>query len=86
MQETNKYVCYCYICYGLTEPEFLCDTCNRYYCEDCSYMFSLHYQFQGCRCYQCADQYKRIINHIKDSRSKKIIFSLDINGIIAPNI
>ena len=51
---------HCYICYSdNTDDDFICDTCNEYYCEDCSYTFSLHYQHQGTRCYFCADQRRR---------------------------
>ena len=48
---------YCYICYKKDiEDDFVCDMCEQHYCEDCSYCFTLHYQFQGSRCYLCADQ------------------------------
>ena len=48
---------HCYICYSDNiEEEMICDTCGRYYCEDCSYTFTLHYQFQGAKCYMCAEQ------------------------------
>jgi len=51
---------HCYICYTENvEPEWVCDTCGLHYCEDCSYTFGLHYQFQGSRCYYCAEQYRR---------------------------
>lgn len=51
---------YCHICYSdNTDDDFICDTCNEYYCEDCSYTFSLHYQHEGARCYSCADQRRR---------------------------
>lgn len=50
---------YCWLCYTFPldpEPELICDRCDQWYCEECSYTFSLHYQHQGCRCYWCADQ------------------------------
>ena len=47
---------YCHICYDETDPEFVCDTCGEYYCEQCSYIYSLHYQHQGARCYICSGQ------------------------------
>ena len=90
--------CYCYICFHITEPEFLCDSCDRYYCEECSYVtlaiqasstgklpFTIHYQFQGARCYSCADQ-RRIkpLNKI-ELRDNKINFSIDKNAIIEPH-
>lgn len=51
---------YCYICYSdNTDDDFICDSCNEYYCEDCSYTFSIHYQHQGSRCYSCANQSRR---------------------------
>jgi hypothetical protein len=55
MLEINDNV-YCYICFKITDKYLLCDMCDKYYCEDCSYRFSLHYQHQGARCYECADQ------------------------------
>lgn len=48
---------YCHLCYSTNvEEDQICDICGEYYCDDCSYTFSLHYQFQGSRCYLCADQ------------------------------
>jgi hypothetical protein len=46
----------CYICYSETDDEFICDMCNRHYCEGCSYTFSIHYQHEGGRCYWCSEQ------------------------------
>ena len=76
--------CYCYICYGLTEPEFLCDRCDNYYCEDCTYIFSPHYQFQGARCYKCADQHRITPLDKVKVRDNKVRFSLDDDGVIFP--
>lgn len=50
---------YCYICAEETEDFMLCDICENHYCGDCSYIFSLHYQFEGSRCYDCANQRRR---------------------------
>ena len=47
---------FCYICFGATEEEIVCDTCGNHYCDNCSYSFTLHYQFQGPRCYKCSEQ------------------------------
>ena len=64
---------YCYECYRLTDPEFLCDTCDSYYCDECSYQYSPHYQFEGARCYRCANQYPLYRgDSIKDKRDLKI--------------
>lgn len=64
---------YCYICYEINvDDDFICDTCDNYYCEDCSYTFSLHYQFQGARCYLCADQRRRNTLTKEDRRSRRI--------------
>ena len=55
----------CYICLsdvilddGDGNP-ITCDKCQQFYCEDCSYTFSLYFQYQGSMCYQCADQSRR---------------------------
>lgn len=51
---------HCYHCYSTRiDEDLICDRCDEYYCEDCSYTFSLHYQFTGSRCYYCADQSRR---------------------------
>jgi hypothetical protein len=56
---------------------------DNYYCEDCTYIFSPHYQFQGARCYKCADQYRISLNKVQ-VRDNKVRFSLDEDGIIFP--
>ena len=54
----------CYICLSNdifiddNEP-LICDKCDEYFCYDCSYTFSLHYQHEGVRCYHCADQKRK---------------------------
>lgn len=70
---------HCELCYT-TDPckldeSFICDTCELHYCEDCSYTFTIHYQFQGGRCYLCADQYRRTRitkNEIRENKLKLI--------------
>lgn len=70
---------YCYICFKTPVEDWaICDICDEYYCEDCSYIFSQHYQFYGSRCYFCSNQY-RIEKLIKEIiRSNKIKFFLDV--------
>ncbi len=51
---------HCHICYSTdVEEDCVCDTCDEYYCSECSYTFTLHYQHEGARCHWCADQYRR---------------------------
>jgi hypothetical protein len=51
---------YCYICYStLVEDWAICDICSEYYCDDCSYTFSIHYQNYNPRCFYCSEQYRR---------------------------
>lgn len=72
----------CEICYTLGQKDddiFECDICGRLYCWECSYTFSLHYQHQGSRCYECSDQ-SRIKPLTKDMiRENKIdlLFKLE---------
>jgi len=40
------------------EP-LICDSCGEYYCYECSYTYTIHYQYEGSKCYQCADQSRR---------------------------
>lgn len=70
---------YCYICFDQTEEEMVCDTCEEHYCEDCSYIFSLHYQFQGSRCYMCADQSREYPLDKAKIRERKINLMLEEN-------
>ena len=63
---------YCSICYVMNvDEDFICDTCEGYYCDECSYTFSLHYQFQGSRCYLCADQRRRKHLSLLEKRENK---------------
>lgn len=55
MKNINSYS-YCYICYGITEPNMICDRCDNLYCDECSYSFTQHYQFHGARCFECSGQ------------------------------
>jgi hypothetical protein len=38
------------------ETLLICDTCDEYYCHDCSYTYTLHYQHEGMRCFWCSNQ------------------------------
>lgn len=81
MKNTQK--CFCSICYRQTEPEFLCDMCDYYYCEDCSYQFTLHYQFQGTRCYRCAEQ-RRLSTLDKIEVRNNKLRCLEEDGVVEP--
>lgn len=64
---------HCYICYSSpVDEDFVCDRCENHYCEDCSYTYSLHYQFQGSRCHWCSDQPRLIKLTQAMVRSNKI--------------
>jgi hypothetical protein len=48
---------HCHICFSSNiDQNMVCDICEQYYCEECSYTFTIHYQHQGARCFQCSDQ------------------------------
>ena len=69
---------HCYICYSKRlEPEMICDICDEHFCEDCSYSFTIHYQFQGYRCYRCADQYRREPLDKRDFKINYILSELE---------
>ncbi len=71
--ESNTELRYwCHICYAQTEPEFLCDRCDQYYCEGCSYAFTIHYQHEGARCHWCSDQDRIKPLTIEQKRDNKI--------------
>lgn len=64
---------HCGRCYTMdVDEEFICDTCEEHYCEECSYTFTIHYQFQGSRCYLCADQFRRNKLELSTKRDNKI--------------
>ena len=64
---------HCHICYSLSvDDDFICDTCEQHYCEDCSYTYTLHYQHQGARCYYCSDQ-RRLKPLDKETKGKNMI-------------
>jgi len=64
---------YCYICYSLNiDDESICDSCENYYCEDCSYTFSIHYQYYGSKCYLCSNQGRRSKLTKESKRDEKI--------------
>lgn len=69
---------YCHICYTTkVDDEFTCDKCENYYCFDCSYTFTIHYQYEGNLCYWCSDQNRRTPltkNIIRDNKLKLIGF------------
>jgi hypothetical protein len=69
--------CYCEICNVITEQDWICDRCESFYCEDCSYSFTIHYQFQGSRCYQCAEQSRRNPLTIPNLRENSIKYILN---------
>lgn len=72
-------IIYCGCCYSMEsiDPETdICDTCEDYYCEECSYTFSIHYQFQGARCYMCADQRRRNPLSKAEKRDNKLKYFL----------
>lgn len=69
-------ICYC-IDIGKLEDEAICDVCELRYCEDCSYMFTIHYQHYGHRCYLCSEQYRRVPLTKELVRDLKIKFILN---------
>lgn len=70
---------YCWICFSLAEDECVCDMCEQHYCDDCSYLFTLHYQHQGARCHICSDQTrikKLTKDYIRENKIKMIFDEL----------
>ena len=69
---------HCYICFKETDEEFICDKCDNYYCEDCSYTFTIHYQYEGGLCYWCSDQERKTPLIKSEVRERKLKYILDI--------
>lgn len=70
----------CYICFNETDEEFVCDRCGNYYCEECSYTFTIHYQYEGGLCYWCSDQKRKkplIKSEVRERKLKYIFDNLD---------
>lgn len=59
----------------------ICDRCEEYYCEDCSYLYTIHYQFEGARCYWCAEQSRNKILTREIIRENKIKLFLQENSV-----
>ncbi len=69
---------HCHICYTLNvDDEFICDKCENYYCEDCSYSYTIHFQYEGGLCYHCSDQKRRNTLSKEDIRNNKILIIFD---------
>jgi hypothetical protein len=47
---------HCHICYKIENDIFTCDKCLELYCEDCSYTYTIHFQYEGCLCHWCSGQ------------------------------
>lgn len=68
---------HCSICFIFpVDDNMICDLCDEHYCEDCSYTFTLHYQYQGSRCYQCSGQNRIKKLNKEDIRQNKIELTL----------
>lgn len=67
----------CYICYSPDiDDEFICDRCDNHYCDECTYTYTLHYQYQGSRCYLCSGQSrikKLTTDIIRENKLKSIL-------------
>jgi len=68
----------CHICLSVdvfidSENILTCDTCDEYYCYDCSYTYTVHYQYEGMKCYWCSEQ-KRL--KPLDKRDSKLNYLL----------
>jgi hypothetical protein len=54
----------CHICLSddifISENEpLICDRCEQYYCYDCSYTYTIHYQYEGLQCYHSSRSSKK---------------------------
>lgn len=65
---------HCHICYSINvDDDFICDKCDNYYCENCSYTYTIHFQYEGALCYFCSDQERKRKRPLKeDIRNNKI--------------
>lgn len=64
---------HCHICYTMNvDDDFICDMCEKHYCEECSYIYTLHYQHQGARCHYCSDQ-RRLRPLDKEVKGKNMV-------------
>lgn len=66
---------YCHICGAETDVEYLCDSCDNYYCDTCSYVFT-QFNSEGNYCHECANQPRRkklTIDEIRDNKLKQLL-------------
>ena len=70
---------YCHICYSKNvEEEFICDRFGEYYCEECSYTYTIHFQYEGALCYWCSDQNRKKLLTKDMIRENKISLFIDV--------
>lgn len=63
-------MCLCDICYSETNYLEKCEFCEKKYCEDCSYLFTIHFQFQGSMCIICSEQRRNNLATAKVRKNK----------------
>jgi len=72
----NKTPLFCHICYTMNiDEKFICDRCKQHYCEECSYTFTYHFQYEGSLCYYCSNQPRRkplLKDVVRDNKLKLI--------------
>jgi hypothetical protein len=70
----------CYICYSSNiDDHNICDRCDNYYCDDCSYIFTYHHQYEGSECHYCSEQQRKVPGNLKMIRRDNLINNI-ING------
>jgi hypothetical protein len=66
---------HCEICYGRPSDLYICEVCDKFYCDDCACRFSMKNQIDYNCCIYCANQLK--YSPTKQTiRENKIILTL----------
>jgi hypothetical protein len=67
----------CYICFSddveCDDGYLICDRCDEIYCYECSYTYTIHFQYRGSLCYHCSNQRRRTPLNIRDSKLNYIL-------------